>query len=1028
MSAAGVAAPPARAPGVAPLAIAAQLLCAAIVAPWIAERLGAPGPDVRPAGSVLLLLSLPLLVAGAWRVSRRAVGPRRALFTWFAISAACSTAAELHNVVRYVLLGQQPTLPSPGLLILLLGSHPALLVALARTLGWRHEALTLEAVVDALLIVTAGAVVGIQLGYLAPWPVPTGDPAQLLVLLWRALPVVELSLVVLLVVARGRELGYVTSGAMLAGVFAFAAGNFFHGRLALIDQAAAVSSSDVLWALSTIGFATALLGRPGRTDGADGLDDGMGLRGRFVVLATLVAAQGTFTLALRGARSPFLGTLLAVFVLLLAVRGLLELVRQRRIAAQLESSVAEQRALSQTLEHSVADRTAELADAHRALQRMWVLGQELTQELRPQRVLDAFMDAVSDVAGTEAVSVGMVADDDHLRIVAAHGDARPLVGTLVPMHASAMGRVVRENRAWHAPDLAVDAAQVDRTALRVTFAPYGGRLHGALLVVPLHRRNACVGAVALRTPRARTWGAEEVARIEAMADLLSVALANAEAVEGLRQAEWRFRTLFRAAPDAVLTLVAGGRVLEANDCAGELFGSTPAALVDRALAEVVEPQDRAALADALATGFRGQQARVDVRVPRDGLAPRRLEIALTRLPEAEPPTVLLVGRDVTHEHDMHARLVEAERLAAVGELVAGVAHEVNNPLSSISAFAQLLLHDAALGEEQRESVEVVHAEALRAGQVVKDLLAFARRSAPRREPVDLAAIVERVLRLRGYQLASQSVRTEVQLGDAVPPVLGDTRQLQQVVLNLVTNALQAMPDGGTLRVATRARGDDVELEVADTGAGIPPEARSHIFEPFFTTKAEGQGTGLGLSVSYGIVAAHGGTLALAGTSAAGTRFVVTLRASADAAPALPAAAEGAAPARSPLAGLRLLFVDDEPALRQSMETFGRRRGFDVVTAPEGRAALAAMERATFDAVVCDLRMPGMDGAAFYEALRARHPALARRTVIVTGDMMSGPAHFAAGAGPVTLGKPFSFGQLEETVEALVRDGAPAGGR
>ncbi len=968
-------------------------------------------------------------------MSRRDVGVRRTLFTWFAVSAACSTAAELHTVVRYVLLDARPTFPSPGLLILLLGSHPALLVALARALGRRRGAFSLETAVDALLLVTAGAVVGIQLGYLAPWPVPSGDPAQLLVLLWRALPVLEISLVVLLVVARGRELGYLTSAAILGGVLAFAAGNFFHGRLALVDQAAAVSSTDVLWALSTIGFALALLGRAGAAERADAADPTGGLRGRFIVLATLVAAQGTFTLGLRDAPSPGLGTLLALFVLLLAVRGLLELVRQRRLARHLASSVAAERALSQTLEHSVADRTAELAEAHRALQRMWVLGQELTQELQPQRVLDAFMDAVHDVSDAAGVTVALAVDDDHLRVAAARGDADPLVGCLLPLHASAVGRAMRENRAWHARDLAADSSGVDAEALRVGFAAYGGRPHGALLVVPLRRGNTCIGAVTVRTSHPRTWGAEEVARIEAMGDLLSVALANAEAVEGLRQAEWRFRTLFRAAPDAVLTLVAGGRVLEANDCAGDLFGSGPAALVGRVLGDAVVADDRAALDDALASGFGGQQARVDVRVPREGREPRRLEIALTRLPEAEPPTVLLVGRDVTHEHDMHARLVEAERLAAVGELVAGVAHEVNNPLSSISAFAQLLLHDDALGTEQRESVEVVHAEALRAGQVVKDLLTFARRSAPCREPVDLTAIVERVLRLRGYQLASQRVRTELRLGDGVPPVLGDTRQLQQVVLNLVTNALQAMPDGGVLRVATRTRdrqSDDgtvrvvVELEVADTGAGIPPDARPHIFEPFFTTKAEGQGTGLGLSVSYGIVAAHGGELALADTSAAGTRFVVTLRAASGEAPVRAAADRGVA-AASPLAGLRLLFVDDEPALRQSMEAFGRRRGFDVVTAPEGRAALAEVEGGAFDAVVCDLRMPGMDGAAFYEALRARHPRLAQRTVMVTGDMMSGPARFAAGTGPVTLGKPFGFDQLEETVEALVRGAAPAGG-
>jgi two-component system NtrC family sensor kinase len=466
-------------------------------------------------------------------------------------------------------------------------------------------------------------------------------------------------------------------------------------------------------------------------------------------------------------------------------------------------------------------------------------------------------------------------------------------------------------------------------------------------------------------------------------------------------------------------------VQEANDCAGEVFAVPPSELAGQALGDLVLADDRVALADAITDGFGGRPARVDVRVPREGLL-RHVEIALTRLPEAEPPTLLLVGRDVTHEHGMHARLVETERLAAVGELVAGVAHEVNNPLSSISAFAQLLLQDATLTADQQESVEVVHAEALRASQVVRDLLAFARRSAPRREPVELGQVAERALRLRGYQLASQNVRAEVALPDDLPAVLGDARQLQQVVLNLVTNALQAMPDGGLLRMTARDDGQTVALEIADTGSGIPAPARPHIFEPFFTTKDEGEGTGLGLSVSYGIVAAHGGTLALAETSSEGTRFVVTLPVAPAAVDAELPAAEAPGAGRSPLEGRRLLFVDDEAALRAGMEGFGRLRGVHVVTAADGREALEAVEAQAFDAVVCDLRMPGMDGAAFYEALRVRRPGLAGRLLLVSGDVVAVTSRFGSG-GPSTLGKPFTFDQLEDAVAALLRGAATGRG-
>ena len=210
--------------------------------------------------------------------------------------------------------------------------------------------------------------------------------------------------------------------------------------------------------------------------------------------------------------------------------------------------------------------------------------------------------------------------------------------------------------------------------------------------------------------------------------------------------------------------------------------------------------------------------------------------------------------------------------------MAGVAHEVNNPLSSISAFAQLLLRDGGLTAAQRESIEVIKAETLRASQVVKDLLAFARRSEALREPLDLNNVLSRTLRLRGYQLSSNHVELEADLSTELPAVIGDARQLQQVCLNLMTNAIQAMSPrgGGTLHVSTRGEGESVVLEMRDTGTGIAEAARAHIFEPFFTTKDEGEGTGLGLSVSYGIVTAHGGTIAVTNTSSTGTTFRVIL--------------------------------------------------------------------------------------------------------------------------------------------------------
>jgi two-component system NtrC family sensor kinase len=239
---------------------------------------------------------------------------------------------------------------------------------------------------------------------------------------------------------------------------------------------------------------------------------------------------------------------------------------------------------------------------------------------------------------------------------------------------------------------------------------------------------------------------------------------------------------------------------------------------------------------------------------------------------------------------MAEQLRQSEKLAALGELVAGVAHEVNNPLTGISAFAQLLLEDD-LSEEQRESVSLMKREADRAVSVIRDLLAFARKTGPRSVVVDMNDLLEQTLRLRAYGMRSTGVTLETQLDPALTRVRGDDRQLQQVLLNLIVNAEHAMASTSIrqLTVITRNEGSRVVIEIRDTGTGMTPEVQKRIFEPFFTTKPEGTGTGLGLSVSYGILQSHAGTLSVQSAVGVGSTFRISLPASPvpDAAPSAP---------------------------------------------------------------------------------------------------------------------------------------------
>ncbi|MEO8621500.1 MAG: ATP-binding protein [bacterium] len=752
--------------------------------------------------------------------------------------------------------------------------------------------------------------------------------------------------------------------------------------------------------------------------------------GAFALLATLIGIGEAWLLVwpfspvlpgLQELSSLELAVAVAALNGLLALYGSYALSAERLAAEELQIRVSAEQVLKATLERRVAERTLELDDAQRVLHRMWWLGQQITLELDPRRVLDRFLEAAADVAQADGAALGLLVDDGMIELAAASGALSSHTGSKLPLAGSAMGRVIRLGGSWSVADVHEHRELVSGTWYADRDEPVRG-----MAIVPVQRRGERIGAVSIVSTRVHTFSPLELERVEAMADLLSVALANAELFQTMKQAEWRFRTLFRAAPDAVLTVLhATGRIREANDAVREVFGLEPHLIIGKTLSELLLPVDRAVMEGALVAAFAGTPARVEVQVTLPGGATRVVALAASRLPEADPPSVLLIGRDMTQERELRVRLMESDRLAAVGELVAGVAHEVNNPLSSISAFAQLLLRESTLSPSQRESIDVIRTETTRASQVVKDLLAFARRSEPQRAPLDINGVVARTVRMRQYQFVEASVRVETELAEELPSVMGDARQLQQVCLNLLTNAVQAMnPNGGgNLRVSTYALDGAVRLEVSDTGTGIPPETRAHIFEPFFTTKKEGEGTGLGLSVSYGIVTAHGGTIEVRETSPAGSVFRVTL----PSVSSPPSDADGigeSAPftLRSPLAGIRLLFVDDEPSLRSGMEAFGAMRGFSVVTAADGVSALEAARTSGVDAVVCDLRMPGMDGYAFHEQLRIERPGLAARTVFITGDVVTPMSRGSVSRQPV-LTKPFSFDKIEEALIAVMR-GSP----
>ncbi len=368
--------------------------------------------------------------------------------------------------------------------------------------------------------------------------------------------------------------------------------------------------------------------------------------------------------------------------------------------------------------------------------------------------------------------------------------------------------------------------------------------------------------------------------------------------------------------------------------------------------------------------------------------------------------------------DLYAQLLQAEKMAALGQTISGVAHELNNPLATILSWSERLAQKP-LDDATRRGVEAILTEAERAARIVRQLLTFARKRQTTRAMVDLNEVVHETLALRAYEQRVNNITVIEALAAGLPQVFVDGHQLQQVLLNLVINAEQAMLAAhgrGTLIVRTWHDGanDTVFLELNDDGPGIAEEVQQKIFDPFFTTKEVGKGTGLGLTVAYAIVQEHGGRIRIESTPGGGASFFVELPVS-----GLPA--EAPKPARVPVPmdavkGSRVLVVEDETALAAAVVEALSDAGLVVEHAGDGEAALARVRSGSFDLIVCDLKMPKVDGPTFYRAIAAGGSPLARRVIFVTGDVAGTEAErFLEESGCRWLAKPFRLGDLLRAV-------------
>ena len=370
-------------------------------------------------------------------------------------------------------------------------------------------------------------------------------------------------------------------------------------------------------------------------------------------------------------------------------------------------------------------------------------------------------------------------------------------------------------------------------------------------------------------------------------------------------------------------------------------------------------------------------------------------------------------------------LVHSEKMSALGQLIAGVAHELNNPLTVVLGYAGLILEQTK-DPELRRKLELMSGEAERSRKLVRNLLAFARKQKPERAEIQVNEVVATTVGLREYP-SGEHISLETDLERDLPPILGDFHQLQQVVLNLLVNAEQAIKDsrkGRRIKVSTRLKEGKIQIAVEDDGPGIRAANRGRIFEPFFTTKEVGRGTGLGLSICYGIIAEHAGAIEVDSEEGRFTRFTITLpvldRPAAESRPPKEAAKEDAALAAEGTQR-KVLVIDDDPSILCFVAEALSDGSITIETALGGREAIRRLSSGcAYDAILSDMRMPGVDGRAVFSFVREHRPELEERLIFSTGDVANPESlDFIEVSGRPVLSKPYSIAVLRETVQRVV---------
>jgi len=633
------------------------------------------------------------------------------------------------------------------------------------------------------------------------------------------------------------------------------------------------------------------------------------------------------------------------------------------------------------------------------LQRLTGLSQELAGAFRPATIIELVARAITEQLAPDRLSIMLLDVDSNRLVVAYHDGPRPAT-TDEPLLQLALRR---------GPLVLPDHVAASAANLGVTVPPPEP---ASWIGAPIAAVGRTIGAVSLEGQHAGALSEPALAFVRAVLAQAAIALENARLVELLSSGKREWEQTVDAINQAICFIDPQGAVRRANRVFADLIRLPVTALPGRPWITLL-PAPWADPVGRLVAAPNG--APVEVR------SGDRV-LTITAIGTGEPGAAVLLFEDQTEKRRLQDQLLQSEKMSAIGQLIAGVAHDLNNPLASVVGFADLLGEAEDVPERLEEPLAVIRQEAERASGIVRNLLSFARRQEGERQLQSIRPILESTIQLLKNQLMAQHIELEFTAEPGLPEVEVHANQIKQVFVNIINNAAQAIRgadvSGGRIAVAAKCWLDGVAVTIADNGPGMPESVAQHVFEPFFSTKSEGEGTGLGLSICQGIVKEHGGSITVDAGTGTGATFTVELPGGAAARLAtatqlVEAQSPAAAPSTEPL---RVLVVDDEPHILHYMQATLESWGHVVVLAPDGSQALKRALTQPFDLIICDLRMPRLGGREMYQTLAQMHPAVAARMVFATGDTVRGDTlQFLERLGRPFLQKPFKLDELRRVL-------------